>query len=201
VLVVSGRTQVIDPAQLGAADALVASWLPGSEGAGVADVLFGRQPFTGRLPVTWPRSETQVPINVGDPSYDPLFPYGWGLRTDSTRARLQAAADHATPAERAALRDVRTALAARNWNSDGSVRDAAAVLRFLGDALDRLRHPDLAPGGLADTIMSVARDIAQAHAVAGTAAPGWARLIADADHALADGRAAQAYVLLARAAT
>jgi len=201
VLVVSGRTQVIDPAQLGAADALVASWLPGSEGAGVADVLFGRQPFTGRLPVTWPRSETQVPINVGDPSYDPLFPYGWGLRTDSTRARLQAAADHATPAERAALRDVRTALAARNWNSDGSVRDAAAVLRFLGNALDRLRHPDLAPGGLADTIMSVARDIAQAHAVAGTAAPGWARLIADADHALADGRAAQAYVLLARAAT
>jgi beta-glucosidase len=37
VLVVSGRTQVIDPAQLGAADALIASWLPGSEGAGVAD--------------------------------------------------------------------------------------------------------------------------------------------------------------------
>jgi len=201
VLVVSGRTQVVDPAQLGAADALVASWLPGSEGAGVADVLFGRQPFTGRLPVTWPRSETQVPINVGDPSYDPLFPYGWGLRTDSTRARLQAAADHATPAERAALRDVRTALAARNWNSDGSVRDAAAVLRFLGNALDRLRHPDLAPGGLADTIMSVARDLAQARAVAGTAPAGWARLIADADHALADGRAAQAYVLLARAAT
>jgi beta-glucosidase len=80
VLVVSGRPQVITD-QLGQMDALVASWLPGSEGAGVADVLFGRRPFTGRLPVTWPRSEDQVPINVGDRRYDPLFPYGYGLRT------------------------------------------------------------------------------------------------------------------------
>ncbi|HEV7758271.1 MAG TPA: glycoside hydrolase family 3 protein [Acidimicrobiales bacterium] len=80
VLVVSGRTQVLTD-QLGEMDALVASWLPGSEGAGVADVLFGRQPFTGRLSVSWPRSEDQVPINVGDRNYHPLFPYGWGLRT------------------------------------------------------------------------------------------------------------------------
>jgi beta-glucosidase len=48
----------------------------------VADVLFGRAGFTGRLSVTWPRSEDQVPINVGDADYDPLYPYGWGLRTD-----------------------------------------------------------------------------------------------------------------------
>jgi beta-glucosidase len=81
VLVVSGRTQVLTD-QLSKMDALVASWLPGSEGAGVADVLFGRKPFTGRLSVSWPRSEAQVPINVGDRNYDPLFPYGWGLRTD-----------------------------------------------------------------------------------------------------------------------
>ncbi len=80
VLVVSGRPQVITD-QLGEIDALVASWLPGSEGAGVADVLFGRRPFTGRLSMTWPRSEDQVPINIGDDDYDPLFPYGWGLRT------------------------------------------------------------------------------------------------------------------------
>jgi beta-glucosidase len=150
--------------------------------------------------VTWPRTESQVPINVGDLSYHPLFPYGWGLRTDSTRARLQAAADHATGPDRAALGDVRTALAAKNWNPDGSVRDAAAVLHPLGHALDRLRHPDLATGGLADTVVSVARDVAQARAVAGTAAAGWARLIADADHALADGRADQAYALLVQAA-
>jgi beta-glucosidase len=80
VLVVSGRPQVLTD-QLGEMDALVASWLPGSEGVGVADVLFGRRAFTGRLSMTWPRSEDQVPINVGDRRYDPLFPYGWGLRT------------------------------------------------------------------------------------------------------------------------
>ena len=80
VLIVSGRPQVITD-QLGEMDALVASWLPGSEGAGVADVLFGREPFSGRLSVTWPSSEDQVPINVGDHDYQPLFPYGWGLRT------------------------------------------------------------------------------------------------------------------------
>lgn len=81
VVVVSGRPQVLTD-QLGKMDALVASWLPGSEGAGVADVLFGERPFTGKLPMTWPRTEAQVPINIGDANYDPLFPYGWGLRTD-----------------------------------------------------------------------------------------------------------------------
>jgi beta-glucosidase len=82
VLVVSGRPLIIDPAQLGETDALVASWLPGSEGEGVADVLFGRRPFTGKLPMTWPRTLAQEPINVGDANYDPLFPFGYGLRTE-----------------------------------------------------------------------------------------------------------------------
>jgi beta-glucosidase len=81
VVVVSGRPMQIDPAQLHAADALVAAWLPGSEGEGVADTLLGRAPFTGRLPVTWPRTVAQEPINVGDAHYDPLYPFGWGLRT------------------------------------------------------------------------------------------------------------------------
>lgn len=81
VLVVSGRPIVIDDAQRAEADALVASWLPGSEGEGVADVLFGRRPFTGRLSFSWPRSVAQEPINVGDAGYDPLYPYGYGLRT------------------------------------------------------------------------------------------------------------------------
>jgi beta-glucosidase len=81
VLVVSGRPLIIDPAQLDETDALVASWLPGSEGEGVADVLFGRTPFTGKLPVTWPKTLDQEPINVGDANYDPLFPFGYGLRT------------------------------------------------------------------------------------------------------------------------
>ncbi|MGW7432281.1 glycoside hydrolase family 3 N-terminal domain-containing protein [Streptomyces sp. NPDC054861] len=80
VLVVSGRPQLIGD-RLGAIDALVASWLPGTEGDGVADVLYGKRPFTGQLPVTWPKSEAQLPINVGDTAYDPQFPYGWGLTT------------------------------------------------------------------------------------------------------------------------
>jgi beta-glucosidase len=81
VVVVSGRPLIVDPPRLREIDALVAAWLPGSEGAGVADVLFGERRFTGRLPVTWPRSLDQEPINLGDDDYDPLYPYGWGLRT------------------------------------------------------------------------------------------------------------------------
>ncbi|MBD0708282.1 glycosyl hydrolase [Streptomyces sp. CBMA291] len=80
VLVVSGRPLLVED-RLPEIDALVASWLPGTEGDGVADVLYGRRPFTGRLPVTWPRSEAQLPIHVGDERYDPRFPYGWGLAT------------------------------------------------------------------------------------------------------------------------
>jgi beta-glucosidase len=81
VLVVSGRPIIIPPTLLRNIDSLVASWLPGSEGEGVADDLFGAQPFTGRLPVTWPRTVAQEPINVGDAHYDPLYPFGWGLHT------------------------------------------------------------------------------------------------------------------------
>ncbi|MGK5444747.1 glycoside hydrolase family 3 N-terminal domain-containing protein, partial [Micromonospora sp. URMC 105] len=123
VLVVSGRPQIVTD-QLGRIDALVASWLPGSEGAGVADVLFGRRPFTGRLPVTWPRSEAQVPINVGDRDYRPLYPFGWGLRTGHGRS-----APAAVAGERPELR---AALTPGNWDADGSLRNAPEVLRPLG---------------------------------------------------------------------
>ncbi|WP_238487685.1 glycoside hydrolase family 3 protein [Actinoplanes flavus] len=94
VLIVSGRPQVISD-QLGEIDALVASWLPGSEGGGVADVLFGRRPFTGRLPMSWPDSVKQVPVNVGDRGYEPLFPYGWGLRTMASPDARDAAQEKA----------------------------------------------------------------------------------------------------------
>jgi beta-glucosidase len=78
VLVVSGRPLIIPPDLLSHIDALVASWLPGSEGEGVADDLFGAHPYGGKLPVTWPRTVSQEPINVGDANYDPLYPFGWG---------------------------------------------------------------------------------------------------------------------------
>ncbi|WP_406440938.1 glycoside hydrolase family 3 C-terminal domain-containing protein [Streptomyces sp. NBC_00631] len=105
VLIVSGRPQLIGD-RLGEIDALVASWLPGTEGDGVADVLYGRKAFTGQLPVTWPRSEAQLPINVGDASYDPQYPYGWGLTTltrapQGGEATLKALGVAAGAAERA----------------------------------------------------------------------------------------------------
>lgn len=78
VVLVSGRPLVLG-ATLGDADAILAAWLPGTEGAGVADVLFGDYAPTGRLSHSWPRSMAQVPVNWGDLVYDPLYPYGYGL--------------------------------------------------------------------------------------------------------------------------
>ena len=60
------------------ADAFVVAWLPGSEGAGVADVLFGKVNPTGKLPHTWPKDASQIPINEGDGKTG-LYPFGYGL--------------------------------------------------------------------------------------------------------------------------
>ncbi|MBS7456861.1 glycoside hydrolase family 3 protein [Coralloluteibacterium stylophorae] len=71
--------------EINAADAFVAAWLPGSEGAGVADVLLrdaqGRvqHDFQGRLSFSWPRTAVQFENNVGQPGYDPQFAFGYGL--------------------------------------------------------------------------------------------------------------------------
>jgi beta-glucosidase len=78
VIIISGRplfmTDWVDDW-----DALVAAWLPGTEGQGVADVLFGIEPFTGTLSYTWPRNVEQLPIGQGPEVGEPLFPYGSGL--------------------------------------------------------------------------------------------------------------------------
>jgi beta-glucosidase len=86
MVIVSGRPLILDPAQRHETDEIVAAWLPGSEGTGVADTLFGERPFTGQLPVSWPRSLAQEPINVGDPHYNPLYPFGYGLTTHVGRS-------------------------------------------------------------------------------------------------------------------
>ena len=78
VILLSGRPLIIDRV-LDKCDAFIAAWLPGTEGAGVADVLFGDYKPTGKLSRSWPRSMSQIPINVGDKNYDPLFKYGFGL--------------------------------------------------------------------------------------------------------------------------
>ncbi|KAK3155935.1 hypothetical protein QOZ80_2AG0100640 [Eleusine coracana subsp. coracana] len=85
VVLVSGRPLVVEPYLLNIIDALVAAWLPGTEGQGVSDVLFGDYGFTGKLGRTWFRSAEQLPMNVGDKHYDPLFPFGFGLETQPTR--------------------------------------------------------------------------------------------------------------------
>jgi beta-glucosidase len=81
VVLMSGRPLIIEP-ELAKARAWVAAWLPGTEGDGVADVLFGDAPPTAKLGHSWPARMDQVPINVGDPDYasnPPLFPFGHGL--------------------------------------------------------------------------------------------------------------------------
>jgi beta-glucosidase len=78
VVVVSGRPLIIEN-EVDKWDGLIAAWLPGSEGKGVTDVLFGDYNPTGRLSVSWPRNMGQIPINFGDQEYDPLFEYGFGL--------------------------------------------------------------------------------------------------------------------------
>lgn len=77
VVLVSGRPLPITSV-IKAADGFVAAWLPGSEGAGVADVLFGDVKPSGKLPHTWPKDAKQIPINDGDGKKG-LYPYGYGL--------------------------------------------------------------------------------------------------------------------------
>jgi beta-glucosidase len=78
IVLLSGRPLILGDLVDGAS-ALVAAWLPGTEGAGIADVLGGGVKPTGKLPCSWPREFAQIPINVGDTPYAPLFEYGFGL--------------------------------------------------------------------------------------------------------------------------
>ncbi|MFQ6660328.1 hypothetical protein Gotur_028906 [Gossypium turneri] len=78
-ILISGRPLVLEPQVLEKVDAFIAAWLPGTEGRGLTDVVFGDFEFEGRLPMTWFRSNDQLLMNPGQNSYDPLFPLGFGL--------------------------------------------------------------------------------------------------------------------------
>jgi beta-glucosidase len=81
LVLVSGRPLILDQA-LETSDALVAAWLPGSEGAGVADTLFGDAPFTGKLPYAWPRdADSLLPASASPAERRPslLYEFGYGL--------------------------------------------------------------------------------------------------------------------------
>jgi beta-glucosidase len=78
LVVYSGRPLILGRA-LDRAAAVVAAWLPGTEGRGITDVLFGDYAPRGKLGFAWPRSMLDVTKHEGDEAYDPLFPFGFGL--------------------------------------------------------------------------------------------------------------------------
>jgi beta-glucosidase len=82
VIIVSGRPLLL-PDDAIQWDTIIAAWLPGSEGGGVADALFGKTPFTGKLPIPWPKDLKQLPFSPDDIAADkntPLFSVGFGLQ-------------------------------------------------------------------------------------------------------------------------
>lgn len=190
VLIVSGRPQVIAD-QLGKIDALVASWLPGTEGAGVADVLFGKRPFSGRLPVTWPKTEEQAPLNVGDAAYDPQYPYGWGL-TSQAAARQELAEARKSllrkgPDALAAAIYLDLALRVKDW-SGPQATIVLALLNQAGKHLERTRAESFAED---DAVVGAARWIAQDQIGQNLDEP-TSKLTSDAEHLLLTGELSKA---------
>jgi beta-glucosidase len=84
-VLISGRPLVVTE-QIAKSDAFVAAWLPGSEGHGIAEVLFGDFNFKGRLPHSWPEAVEDYTGKYGpnywDDTIKPLFPFGYGLHYD-----------------------------------------------------------------------------------------------------------------------
>ncbi len=80
VMLITGRPLIIEQI-LHYSDVIIAAWLPGTEGEGVTDILFGDYEPTGVLSFTWPKRMSQIPMNTGDAVYAPLYEYGFGITT------------------------------------------------------------------------------------------------------------------------
>jgi beta-glucosidase len=78
VVLITGRPLIVTE-EIEAADAFMVAWLPGTEGDGVSDVLFGDVAPSGKLSFSWPKDMDNVPVNFGDEDYNPLFKLGYGL--------------------------------------------------------------------------------------------------------------------------
>ncbi|GJQ64762.1 MAG: hypothetical protein SCALA702_38150 [Melioribacteraceae bacterium] len=77
-ILISGRPMIIDPV-LHNSDVFISAFLPGTEGDGISDILFGDYNPSGLLPMSFPKNMAQIPLNVGDADYDPLFEYQFGI--------------------------------------------------------------------------------------------------------------------------
>ena len=181
VVLVSGRPMDIAD-RLAQWDGLVAAWLPGTEGQGVADVLFGLVEPTGKLPMTWMRSVAQQPINDGD-GQDPLFPYGFGLTYDSDPPSSPSpppsspAAPSSPPPSSSAPSGCRVGYQTNDWNdgftatvtitNTGGTTVTSWTLEFDFPAGQRLQH-----GWSADWSQSGRRVTAGNAAWNGTVPPG-----------------------------
>jgi beta-glucosidase len=155
----SGRPLSVNR-EINASDAFVAAWLPGSEGGGVADVLFKSRDgtivhdFTGKLAYSWPRTAAQSPLNVGQPGYDPQFAVGYGL-TYAASGDLDALPEDDGPEQRGSEPGVYFAdgIYSSGWSihvADGSAKggpidslpSARPPFNLVVDAVDRNAQED-----------------------------------------------------------
>jgi beta-glucosidase len=141
----SGRPLYVTP-EINASNAFVAAWLPGSEGGGVADVLFSdrrgnvQHDFSGKLSFSWPRAPDQTPLNVGDADYNPLFAYDYGM-TYAAQRNLGALPEAAANAGQTTVVD-------RYFVSGAPTRGWALNLRGAGNQTAAVESPTAtAPGG------------------------------------------------------
>ena len=130
----SGRPLWVNP-EINASDAFVAAWLPGTEGGGVADLLFRTadgavaHDFTGRLSFSWPRRADQYRLNRTDPDYDPLFTFGFG-RSVSDRTPLATLSEEPGVATAGATSDIYFAAGRVPAPWGVTLRDATGDLRL-----------------------------------------------------------------------
>jgi beta-glucosidase len=143
VVVIAGRPLVMNH-QLDEAAASLMAFLPGSEGgAAIGDVLFGKVNPSGRLPVSWPKASSQLPLAYNEPGkpYDPRYPFGYGR--SYTRFELGKPSVHGD----------RASVVVRNVGKRSGDR---TVLAFDGSRLVGFTRVHLAPGERTKAQLTVA---------------------------------------------